>query len=241
MTSLPSTSRIAAGAIETSVSRWSFVSRNATAPSSPTRGTWAVSMRQRQVRSALPLADRQKLLQCWPVDEDALGALGDRAGDAVLEAVPVAQALRPASRASPSRCCCGSGSSSPEWRARRRPRDAGPAEPRNPSAPRALLRNAGGPSERPGAPSSMTAMKIAATNIASAARRTGDALRRTVTRSASAERSPGRSSGKFVMGLGPRDAYTRAIPGRRDRPAKGRGGLDSVRERTELPELPSFE
>src|SRR4029079_11473809 len=40
---------------------------------------------------ALPLADRQELLECRPVGENRLGALGDRSGDAVLEAVPVAR------------------------------------------------------------------------------------------------------------------------------------------------------
>jgi hypothetical protein len=40
---------------------------------------------------ALPLPHRQELLEGRTVDEDRLGSLGDRAGDTVLEAVPVAR------------------------------------------------------------------------------------------------------------------------------------------------------
>ena len=189
---------------------------------------------------ALSLADRQKLLQCWPVDEDALGALGDRAGDAVLEAVPV-----------PRPCALR----------RERDRRAAAADPEARVLNGELDAGLGMPDQRSLGIRCSESLAQERGRAFRAARRAeqhdrhedrsdehrqrrqahrgcaaknGDALgfRRAFTGPQFRKvRHGSQSSGA----LHARDSWTR------DRPARGRGGLDSVRERTELPELPSFE
>ncbi len=213
MTSLPSPSRIFTGAIETSVNRWSFVSRNAMPPSSPTRGTRLESIRQRHVlvpwrsrtvRNCSSVGPSTRIVSA-PTEVGRETPLAKRCqspgSEPCASSVTVALLLRTRKVSSPM----ASSTPGAGWRTR------GACESEEPSA---FCRNDGGPSERPGVPSCMTATKIAAASAASAARRTGDALRRTATLSASAERSPGRSSERFAIGFpSSRRLHRRAIPG----------------------------
>ena len=189
---------------------------------------------------ALSLADRQKLLQCWPVDEDALGALGDRAGDAVLEAVPV-----------PRPCALR----------RERDRRAAAADPEARVLNGDLDAGLGMPDQRSLGIRCSESLAQERGRALRAARRAeqhdrhedrGDEHRQRRQAHRRCAAKNGDALGfrraftwpqfrKVRHGSRSSDAYTRANSWRRDRPAKGRGGLDSVRERTELPERPSFE